>query len=427
MNDIDKTLVELFDLHKFAIKLGLENISKLSGFFKNPHLSYPTIHLAGTNGKGSTAIILQNILMQHGLRVGLFTSPHLVNFNERIRINNKLIDNKFITDFWKDIKELVLGLKATFFDTTTCMAFEYFRQNNVDLAIFETGLGGRLDSTNIINPDAAVITPIDYDHHKQLGSTLIQIASEKAGIIKNNCPVFLSNQKEEINIYFDTRFKLKSIKCMKDQIDKLIIETYLDKTILGFYDKLRNNHYNNLELSLLGSYQAENACLAYMAGSYYLEKIKINFDEDLFKKALFSVSWPGRIQKISNNPDIYVDVSHNISGINSTLDFIKTRFKKSKLKLLIGLLEDKDYKEIVVNVKDAFSEIWITEPENHRKLPGSILAQEFSIYGISTVFVKDISKSFESLVRNLNSTDILFVMGSHYLVGKIISMKNKIT
>ncbi|MCK5032548.1 MAG: bifunctional folylpolyglutamate synthase/dihydrofolate synthase, partial [Calditrichia bacterium] len=140
MKNIDKTLNELFDLQKFAIKLGLENISKLSRYFNNPHLTYPTIHIAGTNGKGSTAIILQNILMQHGLRVGLFTSPHLVNFNERIRINNEFVENQFILDFWRKVKDFVLELKATFFDTTTCLAFEYFKQNEVDIAIFETGL-----------------------------------------------------------------------------------------------------------------------------------------------------------------------------------------------------------------------------------------------------------------------------------------------
>ena len=427
MKNIDKTLNELFDLQKFAIKLGLENISKLSRYFNNPHLTYPTIHIAGTNGKGSTAIILQNILMQHGLKVGLFTSPHLINFNERIRINNEFVENQFILDFWRKVKYFVLELKATFFDTTTCLAFEYFKQNEVDIAIFETGLGGRLDSTNIIDPAVAVITPIDFDHHKQLGTTLTQIASEKAGIIKNKGPVFLSKQKDEVNIYFDTQFKLKNLTRFEDQIGELNIDTFLDKTIFNFQDKYRNKHFKNLDLSLMGAHQSENACLAYMAGSYYLESIKIRFDEKLFKKALSSVNWPGRIQKISSNPDIYLDVSHNTSGFNRTLDFIKKKFKKSNLKLFIGLLEDKDYKEIVKNVKNIFSEIWITEPENHRKLPGSILVNEFSQHGISTVFVKDISKSFESLIRNLNSTDILFIMGSHYLAGQIMSMKYKIT
>ena len=203
MLEINTVLKELFDLQKFAIKLGLHNISQLNMFFDNPHLKYPTIHIAGTNGKGSTAIILQQILMQHGLKSGLFTSPHLFDFNERIRINDQLIEDQFIINFWSKAKELVLKMKATFFDTTTCLAFEYFYQNNVDVAIFETGLGGRLDSTNIIQPEMAIITPIDYDHQKHLGTTLTQIAYEKAGIIKNNHPVFLSRQHKNVIDYFN--------------------------------------------------------------------------------------------------------------------------------------------------------------------------------------------------------------------------------
>ena len=427
MKNIEKTLSDLFELQKFAIKLGLDNILKLCQYFDNPHLTYPTIHIAGTNGKGSTAIILQNILMQHGLKVGLFTSPHLVRFNERIRINNQFIGNQFIEDFWYNVKDFVLELKATFFDTTTCLAFEYFKENKVDVAIIEAGLGGRLDSTNIIDPVAAIITPIDFDHQKQLGTTLTQIASEKAGIIKNSCPVFLAKQKKEVNDFFETHFKSDQITKLKDQIGNLRINSLLDKTIFEFQDKSRNRFFHNLELKLLGAHQAENACLAYLAGSYYLDNAKIGFNKKLFTKALSSVDWPGRIQKISTNPNIYLDVSHNASGFKSTLNFIKAKFKKTNLKLLIGLLEDKDYKEIVKDIKNVFSDIWITEPESHRKLPGEILVNEFSRYGISTVFFKDISKSFESLKKNLNSKDILFIMGSHYLTGQIISMNCKIT
>jgi len=422
MNNIENTLTELFDLQKFAIKLGLENISKLAMHFNNPHLNYPTIHIAGTNGKGSTAIILQNILMQHDLKVGLFTSPHLVHFNERIRINNDLIANEFIYDFWINIKDLVLELKSTFFDTTTCMAFEYFNQNNVDIAIFETGLGGRLDSTNIVDPEIAIITPIDFDHHKQLGNTLSQIASEKAGIIKDNCHVYLSKQKPEVNKYFKNKYNSKNIIHFQDQIENLKIDSLLDDTIFEFQDKLRNKKFIDIHLNLLGKHQAENACLAYLAASQYLQNIKKEFNEELFRKALLTVEWNARIQKISSNPNIYIDVSHNESGIEQTINFIGSNFKKSNLKLLIGLLEDKNYKIIVDQLKNVFSEIWITEPANHRKLPGEILHNEFVQAGISSELIKDISESYESLINKLEPEDTLFIMGSHYLAGTIESM-----
>ena len=422
MNKIEHTLTELFDLQQFAIKLGLDNITKLSKYFDNPHLNYPTIHIAGTNGKGSTAIILQKILMLHGLKVGLFTSPHLVHFNERIRINDDLIPDEFIYDFWNKIKEFVLELKATFFDTTTCMAFEYFNQNNVDVAIFETGLGGRLDSTNIIDPEIALITPIDFDHNKQLGNTLSQIASEKAGIIKTNCSVFLAKQNPEVNKYFQNQFNSKNIIQFENQIKNLKINAQMDKTPFEFQDKLKNKKFTNLHLKLLGNHQAENACLAYLSAAQYLQDIKIDFNEKLFRKALLNVEWHGRIQKISSDPDIYIDVSHNEAGIEETVNFIQSNFKKSNLKLLIGLLEDKNYKKIVDLLKDSFSQVWITEPANHRKLSGEILQNEFAQAGISSEIIKDISESYESLINQLESEDTLFIMGSHYLAGTIESM-----
>jgi len=186
MISYSQTVEQLFDLQKYAIKLGLENITLLSKNFGDPHLKYPTIHIAGTNGKGSTSFFISKILQTTGLKVGLFTSPHLVDFRERIRINDELIATEYVTSFWQEVKELVLKLEATFFDTTTLLAFKYFSDQNVDVAIIETGLGGRLDSTNILKPEIAVLTPIAYDHQKQLGKTIEKIAYEKAGIIKDS-------------------------------------------------------------------------------------------------------------------------------------------------------------------------------------------------------------------------------------------------
>ena len=423
MQHIENTIAELFDLQKFAIKLGLDNITKLSNHFDNPHVSYPTIHIAGTNGKGSTAIILQQILMQHGLRVGLFTSPHLVHFNERIRVNNDLIDNQFIADFWSNIKDLVLQLKATFFDTTTCMAFEYFKQQKVDVAIFETGLGGRLDSTNIVNPELTIITPISFDHSKQLGTTLTQIASEKAGIIKNSNPVFISKQDREVTEYFQQNFKHHSIFFFEDVIHDLEIKTTENNTEFTYKDNLNNQILEDIKLNLPGAFQAENACMAYIAAYQYQKHTNGDFSIANFKTALECVNWPGRLQRIKDNPKIYVDVSHNLSGFEKTLDFIKSIFNKKNSQLLIGLLDDKDFQKIVPLTISVFSKFWITEPENHRKLSAQILKKEYTKYKITANIIKDIDNSFDSLIDQMNSETVLFIMGSHYLAGKIQSMK----
>lgn len=427
MHTIDNTLHELFDLQKFAIKLGLENISKLTAFFNNPHLTYPAIHIAGTNGKGSTAIILQKILMQHGLNVGLYTSPHLINFNERIRVNENLIENDFIIGFWNDVKSRALELKATFFDTTTCLAFEYFKHNKVDVAIFETGLGGRLDSTNIIDANTILITPIDFDHQKQLGNTLSKIAYEKAGIIKNNCSVFISKQKEEVNSYFKNHYHSDNINYFDAQIENLKIETNIDSTIFEFRDIINQLNFKNIKTNLLGYHQAENACLAYMAGINFLNKNKMDFNKGLFANSLLNVNWPGRLNKINSDPNIFLDVSHNVAGFITSIDFIQSNFSKSNSKLILGLLEDKDYKQIVNIVKDKFSKIWIVEPDNHRKLPGKILVNEFRLYNIDCIFIKDLSKSFDGLIDDLAQKDNLFIMGSHYLAEQITIQNIKIT
>jgi len=427
MNKYQQTITDIFDLHLFSIKMGLDNITTLSQSIGNPHLSYPTIHIAGTNGKGSTAAILQQILFQHGLKVGLFTSPHLVKFNERIRVNNDLIEDEYIENYWQQNKDLVLDLKATFFDTTTCLAFDYFRHKQVEVAIIETGLGGRLDSTNIIQPVASVITPIGFDHQKQLGNTLTSIAREKAGIIKKGAALFLGHQKEEaLNFFYNQKFDNNILIDQERSISYSEIVSNLDNTTFSFTDLIRNQEINHLQLNLLGIHQAQNATLAYLVGRWYLEQISVNFELGSLRNAFKSVIWNGRIQKISCSPDIYLDVSHNADGFRPTIKFLSDNFKKENSHLLIGLLADKNYDEIVSLVKDQFKNIVVTEPENEHKLEGSILINELKKYGINVKFIKEVKKAFEISINNLGPDDTLFVMGSHYLAGSVLNSLKEI-
>ncbi|MCK5852589.1 bifunctional folylpolyglutamate synthase/dihydrofolate synthase, partial [bacterium] len=196
MMDYQSAISEIYDLQKYAIKLGLDNIKFLMNSLNNPHNQYPVIHIAGTNGKGSTAFYIAGILQAMGMNTGLFTSPHLVDFRERIQVNGHKIEKSFIVDFWQREKKTILSREATFFDTTTALGLDYFKMKNVDVAVVETGLGGRLDSTNIVDSEIAVITPIDFDHQKQLGTTLKKIAYEKAGIIKKKSVVFSAIQQQ---------------------------------------------------------------------------------------------------------------------------------------------------------------------------------------------------------------------------------------
>ena len=298
---IDSTLEYLYQLHNRGIKLGLDNIKKILNECDNPQFKFRSIHLAGTNGKGSTASIAAKILQTSGYKVGLYTSPHLINFNERIRIDGKPISNNEIIDFTKKHKNFFEKHSITFFEATTAMAFDYFKKNNVDIAIVETGLGGRLDSTNVLSPIHTIITEIDFDHTHLLGETVEEITEEKCGIIKKETPNTTINTKENIASVIskfsiqqntDTNFINKqSIDLLKHGIDELQLEFQDEKYVLP----------------QAGSFQAQNAILAIEV----VKKEFKNINHKQIQKGLNNWFWPGRMQLMKDN--IFYDVAHNSS------------------------------------------------------------------------------------------------------------------
>jgi len=415
-----KTLLALYDLQKFSIKMGLDNITHLCEYLGNPHRSYPSIHIAGTNGKGSTSILIQKILAAHGLKTGLYTSPHLVDFRERIRINEDLIDTEFIPVLWAHLAKRVDDLKATFFDATTAIAFKYFQDKQVDIAVIETGLGGRLDSTNIIQPAAVVLTPIDIDHVKQLGSDLRNIASEKSAIIKEGTTLFTAGQHPQVEEVIDQfRPRAKSEYRLNRVIRYRIISSSPQGMVFEFFDQIRQENFANVRLNLLGEFQIENALVAYLCSRWYLENRSIRFDHDKLYDVFTRIQWPGRMQQISKHPLIYFDVSHNYAGFSVTLDFIRSNFDLASAVLLLGLLADKEYERIIQLLAPDFNRIVLTEPNSDRKLDGNILKELFSKYGKKADFIKDIQNAFDLCIRNMGDNDTMFVMGSHFLIGEL--------
>ncbi len=406
--------------------MGLQNITAICNTMRNPQTLYPTIHVAGTNGKGSTSILVQSILMAHGLSVGLYTSPHLVDFRERIRVNSQLIDKDFIVDFWRRMRPQVYKLKATFFDTTTAMAFDYFRSQKVDLAMMETGLGGRLDSTNIIKPVAVIITPISVDHIKQLGRNLRSITHEKALVIKKGSTLFVSRQKKNV------REIIESYTEMTEQYYELSKSVRVNRiegtptySRFDLYDKIRNKHIKNITLNLAGAFQIENACLAYLVARWYLGKLNFTFQEDKYRKSMAEIRWNGRLQHFSANPDIFLDVSHNYAGFKNTLDHISLWGDIKSRYLLIGFLDDKEYKLIVRLIVKHFRNIVITEPKHERALPVHILEKEFYSHGIKVDCIKSLEQAYSHSLLKLSNSDSLFIMGSHYIIGEILNLSSK--
>ena len=426
MKNYNLTIKELFELQNFSIKMGLQNITDLCHNLQNPQTSYPAIHVAGTNGKGSTSVMIQTILMMHGLKVGLYTSPHLVDFRERIRVNSKFVDQKFIIDFWQRIHAEVYRLKATFFDTTTAMAFDYFSHQKIDLAIIETGLGGRLDSTNIVNPVAVIITPISVDHVKQLGRGLKSIAQEKALIIKKGSTLFMSRQKKTVGeIISNYTYLTVENYALSKSVRVSRIEEKSTESQFDLYDKIRGAKIQKIRLNLAGFFQIDNACLAYLAARWYLNRLNIEFEEEKFRKSMSEIQWNGRLQSISSNPDIILDVSHNYTGFKNTLKHIDKWGGIQSRYLIFGLLDDKEYKLIIRLIVKYFKNIVVTEPMHERAISVEILENEFQRYGIGVESYKSIEQAYKQTQQKLTKNDTLLIMGSHYIIGEILNLSSK--
>lgn len=420
MNRYKETTTELFDLQKFAIKLGLENITLLAKHLGNPHLNYPVIHIAGTNGKGSTAFFLAQIFESLGLKTGLFTSPHLKDFRERIRVNGQLISEEAVIAFWETIKPLTLELKATFFDTTTALGFKYFSDQKVDVAIIETGLGGRLDSTNIVHPFASIITPISYDHQKHLGNTLAHIASEKAGIIKKGRPLFIGNQVEEVLATIKSKANKEGAELVNvnQKIQTDIITQELYSTIFKVHFS-NNNISETFQIPTPASYQIENIALALVTAQAFCAYYKINFELTPIKKRLSQTVWPGRMEIKQKDPTIIFDVSHNFEGIKTTVETLLQLVDLKSCSLVLGIVNDKDAEKIVSFLNGKFKEVVVTEPQTERKQEAEALYKLFKDKGQKVKLIKDLHHAYESTKDKLKNNEVLIVMGSHYLVGAL--------
>jgi dihydrofolate synthase / folylpolyglutamate synthase len=415
-----ETIKQLYDLQQFSVKQGLDNIGELVKFLNHPEKNFPVLHVAGTNGKGSTSVILQKILIAHGLRTGLYTSPHLIDFRERIRINNEYIEHEYIVDYWKKIASKVVEIKATFFDTTTALAFNYFSDQDVDVAVIETGLGGRLDSTNIVDSTAAIITPIHRDHIKQLGTKLKEITAEKADIIKNDSTVFCGKQSPYVYKALKTFHQIGlAWHYLTESLKIDIYNSSFNHSDFSIKDKLNNTKITDITINLAGHHQVENAALAYLVARWYLKRINMTFDSNKFKNAIKNVQWPGRFQLISNKPRVVFDVSHNLDGFRQTIKIIRNYFDPKSSHLLLGLLDDKEYKSIATLISDHFSRITITEPDHERPLEAEILKKILEKSGSKVNVVKKNMDAFDFACKKLSENDTLFVMGSHFLIGAL--------
>ena len=384
---------------KTAYKPNLNQTIKLDNHLGNPHKSYPTIHVAGTNGKGSTCHMIASVLQAAGYKVGLYTSPHLKDFRERIRINGALCEQDFVVDFIKKHKTFFEENQLSFFEMTVGMAFQYFKEEQVDIAVIETGLGGRLDSTNIITPLVSVITSIDKDHTAILGNTLTKIASEKAGIIKKGVPVVIGERRG----WLRSRFRESAIQKSSSyhQVD---------------------HRATSSETDLKGVYQKYNSRTAKLALKILKQANSFTYTEDQFttgmRQVMNTTGLRGRYELLQENPRVIVETAHNIAGITTLVAQLKDE-DYERLHIVIGMVSDKDVYAVVQLLPEE-AMYYLVAPDVPRAMPVDLLSQHFKKLGLKHASFKSVSEGLSVAKSQVQPNDLIVVTGSVFVVAEVI-------
>jgi dihydrofolate synthase/folylpolyglutamate synthase len=417
--NIEESLNKLFSLHTFGIKLGLENIQNFLTHLGNPQKSLKTIHVAGSNGKGSTSSFIASILMENDCKVGLYTSPHFVKFNERISVDGEQISDGYIANFVERNQKFIDYNKLTFFEVTTALAFEYFLSSKVDFAVIETGLGGRLDATNVLEPLACVITSISLEHTNILGNKIEEIAFEKGEIIKAGAKTFIGLLPEEAISVIEK-------KCNKIQSQLFCLEEYINQKNDQVELYTEELDFDDWEVPLQGKYQKYNAALA------SLTVVKtFGIDDPLVitkgvKNVIENTKLQGRYETVLELPKLILDSAHNPEGINCFLN--EFRNEKSKYKeniLLFGVMHDKNIENMLTLLKDSFDKIYFTYINYERSASIKQLKEISDKINLSFLEVKDLKEFLYNYLQG-NKNNCLVVTGSMYLLGDVKSILKEI-
>lgn len=413
--DIQESLNKLFALHTFGVKLGLENIQKFLGAIKNPQSKLQTIHVAGSNGKGSTSSFIASILMENGYKVGLYTSPHFVKFNERISIDGKYISDNFIANFIDKYQKHIDEFKLTFFEVTTAMAFEYFVFSDVDYAVIETGLGGRLDATNVLNPLACVITSISLEHTDILGNKIDQIAFEKGEIIKSGSKTFVGLLSEEA-------IKVIEKKCLSVKSPLFCLEEYIieKNDLIELYTE--ELEFDDWEVPLIGKHQKYNAALASLCLTKTFDIDDPAVITDGIKNVVKNTKLQGRYEIIKDKPRVILDSAHNPEGISCLINqFEKEKNNYKESSLLFGAMKDKNIDEMLNLVKKSFDKFYFYEINYERSATIDLLIEKAEKLNLKYEVVKNLEEFIKEKLKG-DKDSCLVIAGSMYLLGEIKSI-----
>ncbi len=407
-----------------AYKEGLGGITEMCRLLGNPQRNYFTIHIAGTNGKGSTSHILASVLQQAGYCVGLFTSPHLVDFRERIRVNGQPISEREVVSFVKKHREEMVALGLSFFEMTTAMAFDHFSENEVEVAIIETGLGGRLDSTNIITPILSVITNIGLDHTSMLGSTIGEIAFEKGGIIKPDVPVVVGESHPESDEVFDRLAEERgSAITYADRVWKVVDSEPSGDYVRYHIQRPCDGRTQILDLDLVGSYQRKNIITARTAVSVLRHQTHLNISTRALVEGVrcvvASTGLMGRWQRLGTSPAVFCDTGHNAHGLREVVAQIESQSYR-KLYMVVGMVSDKDF-DAVIPLMPRDAHYIFTAPSVHRALPAGELAAKFMGEGFEGEVVEGVQAAYRRAIELAGPDDFIFIGGSTFVVADLLS------
>ncbi len=421
MTSFQDTLDYLYGLEHFGISLGLENINELCSACGNPQDRLPIVHVAGSNGKGSSIAILRKLLRQHGLSVGVYSSPHLRHFSERIIINETPISEAEIVALTCKLRPVVEKIPriVTFFDFTTCMALLYFARQAPDIVLLETGLGGRLDATNVARkPLLTMVTNIALEHEEYLGSTLLAVAAEKAGILKPGVPLISGVKQEKLREFFAEKQREMAAAC--DFLGRdFRIRRHRDGSFSYYGSEYR---FNDLRLAMSGRHQQDNAALALRALESLSHEGLFEIEAQLVTEALAEVRWPGRLQKVGIKPDIYLDGAHNPHGIRALEPELRRLAADRRLILILGVMKDKRIKEMTARLAPLADEVIVTQAPLDRACSPERLAEEVKNHCPNVTITTSVAEALALARSRAQVDDLIFLTGSLYCVGEAFNV-----
>ena len=399
-----------------AYKPGLDTSIALAAMYGNPQDSFKTIHVAGTNGKGSVSHTIAAILQESGYKVGLYTSPHLVDFRERIRVNGEMIPRENVVEFVEKYKSLTHNLHPSFFELTMMMAFDYFRNAKVDVAVIEVGLGGRLDSTNIITPELCVITNISFDHMQFLGDTLPKIASEKAGIMKHGIPVVIGEAEGDVRKVFEDKAAEVGAPIVFAQDEPAVRTSTRKEDYIEYYTIC----YGKLESELVGECQKHNAntilkAVDLLSGKFNIDNAAV---DRAFRNVCSLTGLMGRWMKIGDNPRVVCDTGHNEGGIKYIVKQLKEE-KYNVLRIVIGFVSDKDVSHII-NLLPSNAKYYFTQAQIPRAMDSETLRDMAVAAGLNGESFPSVEAAFNAAMSEAKADDMIYVGGSTFVVADFL-------